>query len=83
MGDLVNLRNVVDLSIVAIGAITGLPDVHTFHCVPIPSPFVHVKVIEVFRLDVGLPIVSDEQKFLSDVEGMNTLWNSKFLKKTS
>lgn len=77
------VRNVVDRSVVALATIIGLPGVDKFHCNVIENPWVRVQINEVFSGDVGLPIPNAEEKQLTlkNVVGLNILWNAKFLRK--
>lgn len=77
------LKSLVDTSVfVGEGEVTGLPGEEKFHSVDFEIPFVRVRVVKVFS-DVALPFPNPEEKqiMLSNVKGMNTLWNSRLLKK--
>jgi hypothetical protein len=82
-GDVVKIKSIVDLEVVGLGTITGLPVHDNFHSVPIESPFVRLCVTDVIAPDVALPFPNREegQRTLGDVKGVNTLWNSKYLRK--
>lgn len=75
------LQNIVDWSVVAIGVVTGLPGVDTFHCILIENPWARVQVKKVFSGDLALPVpnVEEKQEFLKNVVGLNTLWSARFL----
>lgn len=77
------IKNIVDLSDVGLGQITGLPEEDTFHCALIEIPFVRIVVTDVKCPDVALPFPNREENevTLGCVMGKNTLWNCKFLRK--
>lgn len=77
------LKSLVDTSVIVGEAeVTGLPGMETFHSVEFESPYLRVRVIEILE-DVALPFPNkqESQNMLSDVKGLNTLWNSRLLKK--
>lgn len=69
--------------VVAVGEVTGLPGVDTLHSVPIEAPFVRVMVKQVIDWNYLIPVPNKEEKLytLKDVNGLNILWNARFLRK--
>lgn len=81
---MVKIKNIVDLEIVGLGTITGLPGEDTFHSAQFESPFLRVMITDVCAPTVSLPFPNKDEGHLTlgDVKGINTLWNSKFLRKS-
>ena len=68
-----------------VGRISSLGGVDIFHCLPIPSSWYRIDVMQVLQTNVPLMFENKdaEQFVLKDVKGGNTIWDSKYIQFTT